>query len=254
MNTKVSSKLKWQVLRLTSIQLMVGSIFTVLAILFCTVFTLIGQSREKIPEVNYKQLMTKGIEGKGEVIALEVNYNTSVNGIHPVVVHFSFLADDKLNYTKVKVLQKNGVDTLKIKDVFPIKYSGGNAVIDGVEPFELPIKYLMIIPMIFGIVGAGLLWFVYSRYSKKLSLYRDGKIGEGKLLKWALVAGMPITNRGQHLSVVFQFSDSRGTKIVVNEKCSDLNLLAQHQEGDSIPIFIDAFGKKACIVPSEFEA
>ncbi|WP_445715013.1 hypothetical protein [Flavobacterium sp.] len=203
--------------------------------LFSLIFSSIG---DETPEVDYDLIYSKGKETKAVVTDIDIQYNVTINEVHPTIIRYQYTENGKQVESKQKVLEVRKIEELEIGDEIAIKTLNGNSIIKNMEPYEFPLKLFSIIPVFIIIVGLFLILYSINNIRKDIYLYKFGNISKGRIISIMPKPGLPISNIGQGIVVHYEFETKNGQKIFAESFSTDFSIMGYMKKDDLIPIFI----------------
>jgi hypothetical protein len=254
MNTiarNVSLSTKFNLLKKNPILLFIGSLFVFISLTFIITFTAaFAFTGDKTPEIDYDLINSKGNETIGKITNIETEYNTTINGVHPTLITYSYPSNGKEIESKYKVLEERKVEQLELGSEIPIKELDNSSIIVGLKPFSFPVWIFMIPLSIFLIAGLIVLSIPFIKIQKELKLYKYGKVSKAKISYMMPIPGLPVTNFGQGVTIYYEYETTDGKKILDNSFTSNFSILGVKKQDDYIPIFVFSDRKEqSCVVP-----
>lgn len=127
----------------------IGLVFIILSL---TLFFIFLSNEDDTPQVNYELINQEGIEVVAQITDIETQYNTKINGIHPIIVSYKYLDKGHEVNFKFKTLSERKAQLLKIGEEIPIKKLNGNSIIKDLKPFNATyLKYISLLLLLFGL-------------------------------------------------------------------------------------------------------
>ena len=251
-NRTVNFSTKFKLVMQKPIKATFAFVFTFFALIIAIVLGIISSAlKGDFPEVNYEEVNQHGTSVTGTINEIEIQYNTIVNGKHPAILSYSYEYKGVLKTSKVKTLEPSKVKQLSIGDPIVVKTLNDQSIIIGFKPFSFPIGFFFIFPAMFLVIGLVFLFPLLYSVSKKLKLYKEGRIIEGEILAMTPNSGLPITNIGKSVDVHYSYIDSQGARQIGNSKTTDFSILNDKKKGEAIKILVlPRNGTKSCIYPN----
>lgn len=247
---KVSFSTTYNLIKKKPITLILGIILIAIPSLLIILFSLIFTSfSDDTPEVDYKLIDSKGKETTAVVTDINIQYNVTINGVHPTIISYQYDEKGKKIESQQKVLEVRKVEELEIGDEISIKTFNGNSIIKNMNPYEFPFKIFSIFPIF--IISIGLFFIIYSIMSirKDINLYKFGYLSNGRIISIMPKQGLPISNIGQGIVVHYEYETKNGYKVFGESFTSDLSLIGYKKKDDLIPIFISPKNEHfSCII------
>ena len=219
---------------------------TFFTIVFSLVFSSFG---DDTPEIDYELISSQGKESTAVVTDIETQYNVTINNVHPTIITYQYTENGKKIETKYKVLEVRKIEELEIGDEIAIKTLEGNSIIKNMDPYEFPLKFFSIIPILVISIGLFLILYAIIKIRKDINLYKFGNLSNGKIISIMPKQGLPISNIGQGIVVHYDYETKNGYKVFAESFTTDLSLIGYKKKDDLIPIFISPENEYfSCIV------
>ena len=84
--------------------------------------------------------------------------------------------------SKFSVFEPEKTDNLKIGDIIPIKHLNGESMPTEFEQYSFNMNFMYYIAGAILLIGLILCYLLYSQINKEISLYKTGRIMEGKII------------------------------------------------------------------------
>lgn len=247
---KVTFSTAYNLLKKKPITFILGIILIVVPTLLIVLFSLIFSSfGDDTPEVDYELIDSKGKETTAVVTDIDIQYNVTINGVHPTIISYQYDEKGKEIESQQKVLEVRKVEELEIGDEIAIKTLDGNSIIKNMDPYEFPFKIFSIFPIF--IISIGIFFLLYSIISirKEINLYKFGNLSKGRIISIMPKQGLPISNIGQGIVVHYEYETKNGYNVFGESFTSDLSLIGYKKKDDLIPIFISPKNEHfSCII------
>lgn len=217
-----------------------------LMVLFVIVFSNFGN---ETPDVDFDMVENRGEEYDAVITDLETQYNITINGVHPTIIHYSYEKGATLINSKYRVLEDRKIDELGIGDQIIIKDFEGDSIVNGLDPYEVDLPLLLFIPSPFLIVGIPFLIYALFHLRSELELYRHGKVKQASIVSMIPKSGLPISGMGSGIIVYYAYSID-DNKHIGESTTDDFSLISDYKKNDVIPIFVSEVNPtKSSIVP-----
>jgi hypothetical protein len=198
------------------------------------------------PEIDYEKIEKEGTLTTGVVTDIAIQYNTSINGKHPITISYNYVVDGDTIESETKVLASSEVDELSVGDEVEVKYLGRDSVINDLEPFRFPFEILFYVAGSIAFVGLSLILFALINTLSRASILKNGRVVEATLV--SINRKSPFANEG---TVIYQYDTSRGAKVTGSSKTKDLLPLLDKKTGDPIKIFVGKNNEnKSTLIPA----
>jgi hypothetical protein len=202
------------------------------------------------PKVDLDLIHAKGVDKTARIIDIETQYNISINGVHPTIIHYSYNDNGQDRVSKYRVLEDRKIQDFGVGTEIDIKLYQGSSIILGLKPYNLEKGLFLLILFPFLVVGAPFLAYSVYHLLKEIKLYKHGNLMQGRLISSIQKRGLPFSNIGQSVSVLYEY-EINGQRMVGESKTDDLSFV-NNQSGDLIPIFVsNSNPKNSCMVPKQ---
>lgn len=201
------------------------------------------------PTIDYELVSTKGEEKKAQITNIETEYNTTINGVHPATISYTYIENERAVNSKYRALEESKIEDWRIGREIEIKEFEGKSIIKGLEPFEFPVAPFLLPPVLFLLIGIPFLIYSLSHLRKELGLYKFGEVKQGQIVSMIPKSGLPISNIGLGVIVHYEY-EINGRKTMGESLTNDLSILNDKRKGDFVPIFVSTDNlEKSCLVP-----
>jgi hypothetical protein len=228
-----------------------GIIFTAISILILipSVVLISAAATEKYEKYDYTKIKAEGTSVVARVTDIETNYNTTINGVHPSIISYSYSHNGAESDDKFATLAPDKVSRMAIGDNLDVKVLGNESVITTLKPYRFPFYMFFLIPLPFLVLGLCGLTYLIIRIRKIIKLYKYGHIKKAKLVSLMLQSGSPVTNFGQRIMAYYTYNTHSGQTIFGESVTNDFMLLNEKKQGDMIDIFVSDDEMKSCLIP-----
>ncbi|MBS1507999.1 MAG: hypothetical protein JSS79_15265 [Bacteroidetes bacterium] len=219
--------------------LFVGALLTAIPLFASLVlFFIFSLMASDVPNVDYDLLNHKGAVAKAKITSLTTKENVTINDEHPSVIHYRYAVEGKEIESSVEVLSSNRVSRLSVGDSVEIRHLNGASIITGLESASLPlgIVVMALAPILF--IGLLVLALLYLRVNREVKIYRYGDIRNAELISINTRSGIIAPTFRQNLVVHYQYTTTRGERILGEQETSDVSLFNHKKSGDTIKIFV----------------
>jgi len=247
---KVDLSTKLNILKKKPISMFLGLLFTLIPLFVVIVLLLVFSSiSNDTPSVDVDLINSKGTIKTAQITDLETQYNITINGIHPTIINYSYDYNGQLINSKYRVLEEKKIENLEIGNDIKIKEHEGNSIIVGLKPYNFEMRFFLLFPIPFLIIGLPFLIYSILSLKKELNLYKFGKVTKGKIIALIPKSGFPVSNVGQGIIVHYEYETQRGNKIIGESFTNDFSIMNDKKRGDFIPILVSPENDhKSCII------
>jgi hypothetical protein len=240
----------WEVAKESPFFLRLGATFMFVSIGAFIIFTSIFSQLDDVPKVDYDKILQEGQSAAGIITAIETQFNLTINGQHPSTISYRYNSDGTEIETKFKTMSPDQVRRLAVGDSIPVKYLHRQSIIVSLPQFEVPYILILSIPLVFFLIGFGLLLHMVYNISTRLNLYKHGKVWKAEVLSVARTQGAPISKSGQGSKLTYQYTGSTGRTYLATAFTSDLLPSNTLKQGDTIKIFVSPTNEaKSALIP-----
>ena len=230
--------------------MLIGFLFTLIPTFIVTVLIIVFSSiGNETPSIDFDLINSKGTIKTAQITDLETQYNITINGVHPTILSYSYDDNGQLINSKYRVLEERKIENLEIGNDLEIKEYEGNSIVVGLKPYDFGMGFFLLFPIPFLIIGLPFLLYSLHHLRKELKLYKNGVIGQGKIVSMIPKSGLPVSNVGQGVIVHYEY-EINGQKIMGESMTTDFSIMSNKKKDDLIPIFISSDDQqKSCLVP-----
>ncbi|NUY82001.1 DUF3592 domain-containing protein [Flavobacterium sp. MAH-1] len=226
-----------------------GLIFTVVSLALCPVlFIVVSTFKSDIEKYDSDAIRLKGTQTTAIIRDIKPMTNVSVNGEHPTIFTYEFTADGKTVTDRFQTFDDNRT-RIRMGDVVPVKHYNGQSIMTELESFAFPMYLFLLFPLPFLVIGSIFLFIDFLPVWREYQLYKTGKVVEGTVVSLMANSGMPVSGRGQSVSVHYMYTDAGGHKNFSESKTTDFAILHEKKNGDPIKLFVSQDFTKSTIVP-----
>lgn len=252
---KVKFSTKLNILKRKPISMLVGLLFTIIplfiVLILFIVFSSIGNDDR---EVDYVLINKNGTETNAIITNIDIQYNVTINGLHPTIISYKYSKYNKETKFKFKTLSDINTKQLEIGNEIQIKEYKGDSIIMNLKPYDFSFSFFLLIPIPFLCIGLPFLLYSIFNLRKELKLYQYGKIINAKILSMIPKSGLPVSNVGQGIIIHYEYETTKGKKIIGESFTSDFSIMNEKRKDDFIPIFVSLENEEKSVVISNLEA
>ncbi|TDT44921.1 hypothetical protein CLV90_2000 [Maribacter spongiicola] len=170
--------------------------------------------------------------------------NITINGNNPQILTYEFDFNGSKTESKFSVFEPDKTDILKTGDIIPIKHWNGQSIPTEFEQYTFNMSFMYYIAGVVLLIGLILSYLLYSQINKEISLYKTGKIKEGKIVSISHNKGFTFTKFGSSMEVHYEYGNK-----VAKSRTNNFALTNNKSIGDSIKILVSQDGKSSCLYP-----
>ncbi|HLA56252.1 MAG TPA: hypothetical protein VK623_09140 [Flavobacterium sp.] len=228
-----------------------GIVFTAISVfvLIPAVVLISAAATEKYEKYDYAKIKSEGTSVVAKITDIETNYNTTINGVHPSIISYSYSHNGAESDDKFATLAPDKVSHMAVGDNLDVKVLGTESVITTLKPYRFPFFMFLMIPLPFLVLGLCGLTYMIIRIKKIIKLYQYGNVKEAKLVSLMLQSGSPVANFGQRIMAYYTYTTHSGKTVFGESVTNDFMLLNEKKQGDMIDIFVSDDETQSCLVP-----
>lgn len=178
------------------------------------------------------------------MIDIEAIENISINGNNPRVLTYEFDSNGRKKQSRFSVFDPEKTKNLKKGETIPIKHLNGKSIATEYEQYSFSMNFIYYIAGVVLLIGLILCYLLYSRINKEITLYKTGRIKEGKIISISQNKGFTFSKFGSSMDVHYEYGN-----IVAKSRTNNFALTNNKSIGDSIKILVSQDGKTSCLYP-----
>ena len=245
-NRKTNFKTIWQRAKIRPILLLFafqGIAFALL--LFLPLGVMMNSLGDSFPFVeNAEKIKSEGTKANATLIDIKGIDNISVNGNNPKILTYQFDNNGQKTESKFSVFEPDKTDNLKIGDIIPIKHLNDASIPTDFEQYSFNMDFMYYIAGVVFIIGLIFCYFLYTRINKEISLYKTGRIMEGKIVSIIHNKGFTFSKFGSSMDVHYQYANN-----FTKSRTNNFALTNNKSIGDSVRILVSQDGNESCLYP-----
>ena len=245
-NRKINFKTLWQRAKIRPILLLIafqGFAFSLL--LFLPMGLIMNSLGKSFPFVeNAESIRSEGIKENAVLRNIKGINNISINGNNPQILIYEFDYEGQKREAKFTVFEPNKTDLLQTGDIIPIKQLNGRSIPIGFEQYRFNMDFMYYIAGFVFIIGLIPCYLLYSRVNKEITLYKTGKIIEGKIVSISSNKGFTFSKFGASMDVHYEYENK-----VTRSRTDNFALTNNKSIGDPIRILVSQDGNESCLYP-----
>ena len=243
---KTNLKTIWQRAKIRPILLLFafqGIAFALL--LFVPMGLMMNSLGDSFPFVeNVEKIQSDGEKKNAVLTNIKGINNITINENNPQILTYEFDFNGQKAESKFSVFEPDKTDTLKTGDIIPIKYLNGQSIPIEFEQYTFNMDFMYYIAGIVLLIGLILSYILYSRVNKEISLYKTGRIMEGKIVSINHNKGFTFSKFGSSMDVHYEYGNN-----VTKSRTNNFALTNNKSIGDSIKILVSQDGNESCLYP-----
>jgi len=243
---KTNFKTIWQRAKIRPILLLFafqGIAFALL--LFLPMGLMMNSLGDSFPFVeNVEKIQSNGEKGNAVLTNIKGINNITINGNNPQILTYEFDFNGQKTESKFSVFEPDKTDILETGDIIPIKHLNGQSIPTEFEQYTFNMDFMYYISGVIFLIGLILCYLLYSRVNKEISLYKTGRIMEGKIVSISHNKGFTFSKFGSSMDVHYEYENN-----VEKSRTNNFALTNNKSIGDSIKILVSKDGNSSCIYP-----
>ena len=193
---------------------------------------------------NPKKIQSNGMKANATLIGIKGIHNITINGNNPQILIYEFDKNGQKSKSEFTVFEPEKTNKLKIGDKIPIKHLNGISIPTEFEQYSFSMNFMYYIAGIVLLIGIILCYLLYSKINKEISLYKTGKIIEGKIISISHNKGFTFSKFGSSMDIHYEYHN-----IVAKSRTNNFALTNNKSIGDPIKILISQDGNSSCLYP-----
>ena len=243
---KINFKTIWQRAKIRPILLLFafqGIAFALL--LFLPMGLMMNSLGDSFPFVeNVEKIQFDGITANATLTGIKGIDNITINGNNPQILTYEFDNNGKKTESKFSVFEPEKTDNLKIGDIIPIKHLNGESMPTEFEQYSFSMDFMYYIAGAILLIGLILSYLLYVRINKEISLYKTGRIMDGKIISISHNKGFTFSKFGSSMDVHYEYGNN-----VAKSRTNNFALTNNKSIGDSVKILVSKDGNSSCLYP-----
>ena len=243
---KINFKTIWQRAKIRPILLLFafqGIAFALL--LFLPLSLMMNSLGDSFPFVeSAEKIQSDGIKTNAVLTNIKGIDNITINGNNPQILSYEFEFNGQKTESKFSVFEPEKTDILKTGDIIPIKHLNGESILIEFEQYSFNMGFMYYIAGFILLIGLILCYLLYSRINKEISLYKTGRIMEGKIISISQNKGFTFSKFGSSMDVHYEYGNN-----VVKSRTNNFALTNNKSIGDSIKILVSQDVNESCLYP-----
>jgi hypothetical protein len=243
---KTNFKTIWQRAKIRPILLLFafqGIAFALL--LFLPMGIMMNSMGNSFPFVeNVEKIQSDGEKENAVLTNIKGINNITINGNNPQILTYEYDFNGQKTESKFSVFEPDKTDILKTGDIIPIKHLNGVSTPTEFEQYSFSMDFMYYIAGVVLLIGLILCYLLYSRINKELSLYKTGRIVEGKIISISHNKGFTFSKFGSSMDVHYEYGNN-----VTKSRTNNFALTNNKSIGDSIKILVSQDGNASCLYP-----
>ena len=193
---------------------------------------------------NTEKIQSDGIKTNATLTEIKGIGNITINGNNPQILTYEFDNNGQETKSKFTVFEPEKTDNLKIGDIIPIKHLNGQSIPTEFEQYTFNMDFMYYIAGVVLLIGLFFFYLLYSRINKEISLYKTGRITEGKIISISHNNGFTFSKFGSSIDVHYEYGNK-----VAKSRTNNFALTNKKSIGDSIKILVSQDGNSSCLYP-----
>jgi archaellum component FlaF (FlaF/FlaG flagellin family) len=243
---KTNFKTIWQRAKIRPILLLFafqGIAFALL--LFLPMGLMMNSMEDSFPFVeNAEKIQSDGIMTNAVLTNIKGIDNITINGNNPQILTYEFDFNGQKSESNFSVFEPDKTDVLKTGDIISIKHLNGESIPTEFEQYSFNMDFMYYIAGAILLIGLILSYLLYSQIKKEITLYKTGRIKEGKIISISHNRGFTFSKFGSSMDVHYEYGN-----IVAKSRTNNFALTNNKSIGDSIKILVSQDGNTSCLYP-----
>lgn len=193
---------------------------------------------------NVEKIQSDGIKTNAILTDIKAVENITINGNNPQILTYEFDFNGQKTEAKFSVFDQEKTKNLQNGDVLLIKHLNGKSIATEFEQYTFSMDFMYYIAGAILLIGLILCYLLYSRIKKEITLYRIGRIKEGKIISISQNKGFTFSKFGSSMDVHYEYGN-----IVAKSRTNNFALTNNKSIGDSIKILVSQDGNASCLYP-----
>jgi uncharacterized protein YfiM (DUF2279 family) len=245
-NRKINYKTIWQRAKIRPKLLLFA--FQAIAfslLLFLPMGLMMNSLGDSFPFVeDAEKIASDGIDENAILTNIKGINNITINGNNPQILTYEFDFNGQKTESKFTVFDPDKTDFLKVGDIIPIKQLNGQSIPIEFEQYTFSMDFMYYIAGIILLIGLILCYLLYSKVKREISLYRTGRVMEGKIISIKQNKGFTFSKFGTSMDVHYEYRNN-----VAKSRTNNFALTNKKSVGDSIKILVSRDGNDSCLYP-----
>ena len=193
---------------------------------------------------NLTKIQNDGIKTNAILTDIKAFDNININGNNPQILTYEFDFNGQKTKSKFTVLDPDKTSSLNTGDSITIKHLNGDSIPTEFEQYSFRLGFMYYIAGIVLLIGLVLSYLLYSRIKKEITLYKTGRIKEGKIISISNNKGFTFSKFGSSMDVHYEYGNK-----VAKSRTNNFALTNNKSIGDSIRILVSKDGNESCLYP-----
>lgn len=193
---------------------------------------------------NVEKIESQGINANAILIDIKAIDNIAINGNNPQILTYEFDFNGQKTESKFSVFDPYKTDILKTGDIISIKYLNGDSIPTEFEQYSFKMDFMYYIAGFVLFIGLILCYLLYKRIKMEISLYKTGRIKEGKIVSISQNRGFTFSKFGSSMDVYYEYGNT-----ISKSRTNNFALTNNKSIGDTIKILVSQDGKESCLYP-----
>jgi len=214
-------------------------------VLFLPMGIIMNSLGNSLPSVEgIEKIKSDGIKTNATLTEIKGIDNITINGNNPQILTYEFDNNGQKAASKFSVFEPEKTENLKKGDIIPIKHLNGKSIPVGFEQYTFNMDFMYYIAGILILAGLLLCYLLYWRINKEISLYKTGRIKEGKIISITQNKGFTFSKFGSSMDVHYEYGNN-----VAKSRTNNFALTNNKSIGDAIKILVSQDGNESCLYP-----
>ncbi len=193
---------------------------------------------------NVEKIESEGIKERAVLIDIEAIENVNINGNNPQVLTYEFDLNGQKARSKFSVFDPEKTKDLKKGDIIPIKHLNEKSIAMEYKQYSFSMDFIYYIAGAFLLIGLILCYLLYARIKREITLYKTGRIKEGKIISISQNKGFTFSKFGMSMDVHYEYEN-----VVAKSRTNNFAITNNKSIGDTIKVLVSQDRKTSCLYP-----
>lgn len=245
-NRKINLKTIWQRAKIRPVLLLFA--FQTIAfslMLFLPITFMMNSLGSSLPFIeNVAEIESDGLKTNAVLTNIKRVENITINGNNPQILTYEFDYNGQRSESKFSVFQPDKTEALKAGDIIPIRHLNGESIPTEFEQYSFNLDFMYYITGFILLIGLTLCYLLFSKINREISLYKTGRIMEGKIVSISQNKGFTFSKFGSSMDVHYEYGNT-----IARSRTNNFALTNNKSIGDTIKILVSPDGNASCLYP-----
>jgi hypothetical protein len=191
-----------------------------------------------LKDIDYDRLAQGGENASGEVIRVRIDTTETINGEHPWLVEYRFVADGREHRGRMKTLDGHLVREWQAGHPVNVRYLQTESMITDVRPHQFSLFRIWIVcACAWTVIGLACLAYAGAGMQKKARLFGHGALTTGKIIAMHLANWFGFSPLFRfRFRVIYRFQDAQGNEVLGSSISTNVALWNGGKQGDPVDV------------------